>query len=590
MPSLISPAVDAVRTTRKELGVIARSLRHTKGKRTLVLLLVGIVAVVLATAVAQVRLNAWNQPFYDAIERKDLPGFFHQLWIFFAIAAVLLILNVAQTGVTQMIALTLRDLATRDLIGIWMSDKRAARIAREGEIGRNPDQRMHADTQHLADVSTALLVGFLQSAVLLVSFIGVLWVLSRGIVLTFDGTSLQIPGYMVWAALLYACLGSGLSWLAARPIVRQEATHYAREAEMRITFVRGVEQADAIALTGAEGDTRRRLEAALANVMQILKALVVTRLRLTVVTAGYGWVGNVVPIIVAAPGYFSGSLTFGELMVVAGAFRQVQGALGWFVSNTDAIADWRATMNRVMEFRRALLAIDNHDPAGDRIDIARNDTNHLVLANLEVHNAFGRIRVCEPRLEIAPGERVLLLGRPHAGKSTLFNALAGLWDRGSGKVLLPVDDRVSYMAQRPYLPTASLREVLSPSEDEPGDKELVEALTRVGLAHLAGALDQVQDWEEAMPAPGKLRLGYARLLLERPHWIISDDGLAPGDEALQDLLLSILSTELAQSAVIDISDRRLPTAFFGRIVRLASAEGPMPEAAPFAPAGAVTAA
>ena len=590
MPSLLSSALEALRSTRDELGIIARSLRHTKGKRTLFLLLVGIIGVVLATAVAQVRLNAWNQPFYDAIERKDLPGFFHQLWIFFAIAAVLLVLNVAQTGVTQMIALTLRDLATRDLIGIWMSDKRAARIAREGEIGRNPDQRMHADTQHLADVTTALLVGFLQSAILLFSFIGVLWVLSRGIVLTFDGTTLQIPGYMVWAALLYACLGSGLSWLAARPIVRQEATHYAREAEMRIAFVRGVEQADAIALTGAEGDTRRRLEASLANVMQILKALVVTRLRLTVVTAGYGWVGNVVPIIVAAPGYFSGSLTFGELMVVSGAFRQVQGALGWFVSNTDAMADWRATMNRVMEFRRALLAIDAPDPAGGHIETAQNDSNHLVLENLEVHNAFGRIRVCEPRLEIAPGERVLLLGRPHAGKSTLFNTLAGLWDRGSGRVLLPVDDRVSFMAQHPYLPGASLREVLGPSDEAPDDKALVQALTRVGLAHLAGGLDQVRDWEEVLPAPAKTRLRYAQLLLERPRWIVADDALAPGDEALQDLLLSILSTELAKSAVIDISDRRLPAAFFDRIVRLASAEGAMAGPVPEPPADAVPAA
>ncbi|MCF1709605.1 ABC transporter ATP-binding protein/permease [Tabrizicola sp. J26] len=584
MPSFLSPAVENLRFIREQLAIIVRSLRHTKGKRDLILLLAGIVVVILGTAVAQVRLNAWNQPFYDAIERKDLPAFFHQLWIFFAIAAVLLVLNVAQTGVTQMIALTLRDLATRDLIGLWMSDKRAARIAREGEIGRNPDQRMHADTQHLADVSTGLLVGFLQSAVLLVSFIGVLWILSRGIVLQFNGTSLQIPGYMVWAALLYACLGSGLSWLAARPIVRQEATHYAREAEMRITFVRGVEQADAIALTGSEADTRRRLEAALANVMQILKTLVLTRVRLTVVTAGYGWVGNVVPIIVAAPGYFSGSLTFGELMVVAGAFRQVQGALGWFVSNTDAIADWRATMNRVMEFRRALLSIDGHDQVGERIEIDRNDANRLVMENLEVHNAFGRIRVCEPRLEIAPGERVLLLGRPHAGKSTLFNALAGLWDRGSGQVLLPADNRISYMAQRPYLPSASLREVLSPSDAVPDDRELVQALTRVDLAHLAGSLDQVQDWEEAMPAPAKVRLGYAQLLLERPLWIVSDDGLAPGDEALQDLLLSILSTELAQTAVIDISDRRLPSAFFDRIVRLASAESPMPRPAPVQPA------
>ena len=125
----------------------------------------------------QVRLNAWNQPFYDAVERRDLDGFVHQLGVFFAIAGILLVLNVAQTAANQLFRVRLRDLATRDLTSSWMTGKRAARIGRAGEIGVNPDQRIQGDAQTLTEISTDLGIGLLHT-ILLASFIGVLWMLS----------------------------------------------------------------------------------------------------------------------------------------------------------------------------------------------------------------------------------------------------------------------------------------------------------------------------------------------------------------------------------------------------------------------------
>ena len=164
----------------------------------------------------QVQLNAWNRPFYDAIERRDLDEFLRQLGVFFVIAGILLVLNVAQTGFNQLIRVRLRALATTDLIGSWMTRKRAARISRAGEIGVNPDQRIQADAQNLTEVTTDLAIGLVQSSVLLASFIGVLWILSEGVVIPIGGRDLAIPGYMVWAALLYAALRlAGL--LAGRP-------------------------------------------------------------------------------------------------------------------------------------------------------------------------------------------------------------------------------------------------------------------------------------------------------------------------------------------------------------------------------------
>jgi putative ATP-binding cassette transporter len=221
-----------------------------------------------------------------------------------------------------------------------MTQKRAARISRAGAIGINPDQRIHEDVHHLTDLTTDLGLGLLQASLLLASFIGVLWILSRGIVLHFDGRDFIIPGYMVWAALIYAVSGSWLSWRVGRPLVRLTTSRYAREADLRFALVRGAEQADGIALNNNEPDERRELELDLSNVRAVTWRTVWATVRLTWVTAGYGWVGLVVPIIVAAPGYFGGRLSFGELMMAVGAFNQVQQSRRWMAGSR--LTTWRS--------------------------------------------------------------------------------------------------------------------------------------------------------------------------------------------------------------------------------------------------------
>jgi len=342
-------------------------MHHTPGRTRLYLLAAALLVVVVLTAVMQVRLNAWNQPFYDAVERRDLEGFIHQLGVFFVIAGILLVLNVAQTGANQLIRVRLRELATRDLIGNWMTDKRAARISRAGEIGVNPDQRIQSDAQTLTEYTTDLGIGLLQSTILLVSFIGVLWLLSKDVVLPIGGRDLAIPGYMVWAALLYAASGSLISWRVGRPLVSLGTDRYAREAEFRAAVVQAAQRAEGIALSNGEAERRRILEASLGSLVAILRQVAFARARLTWVTASYGWVALVFPIIVAAPGYFAGRLTFGELMMVVGAFNQVQTSLRWFVDNTGTIADWRAALLRVMNFRQALLELDGTEAGASAV-------------------------------------------------------------------------------------------------------------------------------------------------------------------------------------------------------------------------------
>ena len=559
-----------------QVNVLARAINQTPGRRRLYLLTVAIVVTIIATAVVQVRLNAWNQPFYDAIERRDLPEFIHQLGVFFVIAGILLVLNVAQTGLNQFIRIRLRSLATTDLISTWMTRKRAARISRAGEIGVNPDQRIQADAQNLTELTTDLGIGLIQSTVLLVSFIGVLWILSEGIVLPIAGRDLLIPGYMVWAALIYAASGSLVSWHIGRPLVRLGAERYAREADFRFALVQGSERAEGIALSNGEADSLRGLEASLATLIAALRKIAWKRVRLTWVTAASGWIALVFPIIVAAPGYFAGRLSFGELMMVVGAFNQVQSSLRWFVDNTSAIADWRATLLRVMNFRQALLDLDAVEAGAGLIDRSEASEDRIVLDRVKVETRHGCVETRPAEVEVGPGERVLILGKPGSGRTSFFLALAGLWNAGSGRIAVPAAAEVAYLTQRPYLASGPLRAVLNANGGKRSDEELAAALKRVDLDQLATGLDHAARWDRELGLGEQERLGYARLLLARPRWLICDEGLDPSDEGNRELILSIMKDELAGSAMINISHRREPADFYGRTVTLVASPAPPP--------------
>jgi putative ATP-binding cassette transporter len=565
----------------RQLWTLANAIRRTPGRGPLYLIVGGLVVVILATGVAQVVLNAWNGPFYDAIEHRQLGAFLHQILVFFEIAAVLLVLNVSQTGLNQALKVKLRQLATLDLIGNWMTQKRAARITRAGEIGVNPDQRIHEDARHLTEVSTDLGVGLLQSSILLVSFVGVLWQLSKTVVLHVDGGAFTIPGYLVWAALVYAATGSLLSWRVGRPLVALQATRYAREADLRVALVRGSEQADGIALNGGEADERKLIETDLANVLAVMRRIVMATVGLTTVTASYGWVALVVPILVAAPAYFGGSLTFGELMMVVGAFNQVQQALRWFVDNTGVIADWRATLLRVMNFRQALLDLDHFEQGVDRFERREHPGKGMALDDLIVMNFNGWADLSERHVEIAPGERVLIVGKPGAGKSTLFLSLAGIWNWGSGRISLPPAQSMMFLSQRPFIPTGSLREILSyPSAGHVhSDAEIAAVLKRIGLEQLTGALDRVHRWDRELIVGEQQRLAFARILLHKPDWIVSDEAFDMIDDGNRSIILSLFSNELAKTTVVSIGGSASGNGFYQRIIHLIGHAGQPPERA-----------
>lgn len=555
---------------RRQLDIMVPAFLSSPTRNTIIAVAIAALLVIGGTAVGQVILNRWYQPFYDAIERRDIPAFLDQLMMFAVIASGLLLLNIGQTWLNQRMRLKLREGLTLDLIGEWMQPRRAFRIANAGDIGVNPDQRMQQDAGHLADLSTDLGFGLLQSSVLLASFVGVLWSLSADFVFHVGGRSFEIPGYMVWAALIYTGTASCLSWLVGRPLIGLNSERYAREADLRFSMMRVNENIDAITLAGGETGEKRRIELDLATLLDSIRGIFRAQINLAWVTSGYGWVTVVAPILVASPVYFAGDLTFGGLMMAVGAFNQVHTSLRWFIDNIGAIADWRATLLRVAVFRMALVETDALHDKEKRIEFAVNDDEKLTFDDLEIASPGGCSKLAEPHVEIAAGERVTVTGDPNAGKTLFFRMLAGLWPWGAGRVGLPAGVSIAYVPRTPYFPPGRLRDVLSyphPHEKFP-DAKLLAALARVGLDKLSGSLDREARWDRELSEDDQRLLALARVKLHKPRWIVVDEALDTlGGEALK-RALSILDDELRGTAVINIGRGHKHGGFFTRVLHV----------------------
>ncbi len=103
-------------------------------------------------------------------------------------------------------------------------------------------------------------IGLLSAMVTLGSFVVILWTLSAAAPLHLFGTEWNIPGYLVWAALIYAVIGTVLTHLIGWPLVgAQFPCSSAIEADFRFNLVRVRENSEQIALLKGEAAENERL-------------------------------------------------------------------------------------------------------------------------------------------------------------------------------------------------------------------------------------------------------------------------------------------------------------------------------------------
>lgn len=544
-------------TVFSEAWCILQDLFKSAARREIFLLAGAVFGVLVINMAGQVYLNRWQGSFYRAIEHKNLSEIGHELGIFLLLVAVLLCVVVSQTWLHARLKISLREWLTKHLLTQWLIPARAYRLGISSDDGVNPDQRIQEDVRNFSEMSADLGMGLVQTTMLLLSFIGVLWAMSANISFEINNRAVSVPGYMVWMALLYAAIGSWVTSRIGRPLIALNEERYAREAEFRFSIVRVSENSEGVAFYSGERDERKLIDRNLNHVLGVMLNMAFASARLTWITSGYGWLMIVLPVLVALPGYLQGALDLGGLMMVVGAFIQVQNSLRWFVDNFGQIANWRAALHRVVVFRNAMEAIDQYGTENEHIKILPHAKGHLSFENTRISLIDGEVVIADATAHIYAGERVLIHGESGSGKSTLFRAVAGLWPWGSGCIRIPAREDMMFLPQKPYMPLGTLASALSyPKASSETDREKMKtALTRVNLDEFIPMLDLTDRWDKLMSLGQQQRLAFARVLVHRPKWVFLDEATSALDNNNQDVVMSLFTHELKDTTLLSIGHR-----------------------------------
>jgi putative ATP-binding cassette transporter len=545
-------------------------------------LLIGVFALTLLQIGIAVRLNLWNRDFFNALESRDWKDFITQMGIFSVLAGSTMGIAVYQVYVRQLLQLRWRRWLTAKLVGDWLEGGRHYQLTLIGSGVDNPDQRIAENAKHATEMAVEFALGIFDKTITLFSFIGILWTVSGALDITIGTASFKIPGYMVFAALLYAGIGSVLTYFVGRPIVAANLRQNATEADYRFALVRVRENSEAVALIRGEADEKGILTDYFGAVLASTIGLMRTQRRLMWLTSFYASVGWVYPTLVASPRFFAGAISLGELMQITAAFGQVQTSLNYFVDNFSRIAEWRSHVERLLEFEAVLgSTAESLTEAGEATTIVLADSaaddgvERLRFENLQIIHPNETIMIADTNTQIAKGERVLIVGPSGSGKSTLFRAIAGLWPWGTGKIFLPDRSRMMFMPQRPYLPLGTLRAAIAyPVPVHEFSAAAVEmALRRCGLEHLLDRLDEQEGWDRILSVGEQQRLAFARLLLHKPDWVFMDEATSALDDDLQESLMGLFKDELAGTTVVSIAHREGMDAYHDRTLTLVTAVG-----------------
>jgi putative ATP-binding cassette transporter len=540
----------------------------------------GLIALTLLQIGIAIRLNIWNRDFFNSLENRDWDAFLYQMGLFALLASATMGVAVYQTYVKQLLQLRWRRWLTATLVDRWLAEGRYYQLGFIAAGIDNPDQRISENTKHTTEQAVEFALGIFDKAITLGSFIGILWMVSGALDVSLGGWSFHIPGYMVFAALLYAAIGSSLTYLVGRPIVAANLRQNATEADYRFALVRLRENSEAVGMIGGERDEKKVLTNHFGDVLASTMGLMRTQRRLMWLTSFYATVGIVYPTLVASPRFFAGAITLGVLMQITAAFGQVQTSLNYFVDNFPRIAEWRSHVERLLEFDDALYSSgEATSEAGEVTTIVLSDCaaekreEELHFENLQITTSEGNIIIEDTNTRIAKGERVLIVGPSGSGKSTLFRAICGLWPWGAGKIVVPDKARLMFMPQRPYLSLGSLRTALSYPAAAAPTKILKGALRRCQLEHLVDRLDDRERWDKVLSGGEQQRLAFGRLCYTSPIGSSWMRRRRPCED-IQKSMMALFDKELAGATVVSIAHRPGMEAFHSRTMKLVmSVEG-----------------
>jgi len=499
-----------------------------------------------------VRLNSWYNEFYNALQQYQADQFWPLIGEFTALAMLYIVIAVYAIYLKQMVQIKWRTWLTDQYLSRWLEGQVYYRLQVQGSDTDNPDQRISEDISQFVNLTLQLSIQFLKQMATLGAFAVVLWNLSGAFTVDLGSHEFVIYGYMFWFSLLYSGLGTLGAHIAGRKLIQLNFEQQRFEADFRFNMMRVRENSESIAFYGGENAENKGFHERFAKVISNFWQLMRQTKILNFYVNGYAQLGIIVPIILAAPQYFAGTMALGGLMQTISAFGRVQDALSYFVESYDSIAQLAAVVKRLATFTEHMETAEEV-----KAGIVRQlGNNQLSVEDLKVQLPDSRTLLSDCSLALPAGSRLLVTGASGCGKSTLLRSLAGIWPYGGGTLKLPGGSNLLFLPQKPYLPLGTLRRALYyPGTAAGSDDRLKNVLGKVGLEKFTDRLDETDDWSRILSLGEQQRLAFARVLLQKPDWVFLDEATSALDEPREAEMYEMLKAELPHTGVISVGHR-----------------------------------
>ncbi len=512
-----------------------------------------IIALTAGSIFIATSINTWYKEFWDTIQQYDVDAFGSQILVFVGLASVHVLVSVYKSYLCSKLAIDWRRWLTGKVMNEWLEHSTYYKLQLTDKNTDNPDQRIADDLNLYVTSTIALFLGTATDLAMVVTFSIVLWDLSTAVDFTlWNGYVLHLPdGYLFYLALIYAIVGTAVTFLLGKPLVKLNFRQQRYEADFRFSLIRVRENAESIALYQGQKEENLTLRERFAAVVKNYILLINCQKRLNFLILGYAQTAVLFPILIAAPLYFAKIITMGSIMQINSAFGNVQSALSTLVNNFSSWAALKAVVDRLALFYDGMEQTENI--ACLKPHYVGNDFS---VAHLQVSTSRQEILAQDISFKLQPGQSLLIRGKSGCGKSTLMRAIAGIWPYAHGEVTMPDTGRVLFLSQRPYLPQGSLRQAAG----YPGAPEHAGQTERyfaaLGLGHLIPLLDKVDLWDHILSLGEQQRVAFVRALILKPQVLFLDEASSALDEPTEKLCYELIHQELPHSILVSVGHRQ----------------------------------
>lgn len=551
----------------RDVWYLTKSYWQSEEKKKAFFLLACIIALTLGVVYMLVLLNQWNNSFYSALQNYDAKKIFDELIHFSWLAAIYILLAVYSYYLQQTLILNWRRCLTTRFIDIWLQNKTYYNLQMFGKDTDNPDQRISEDVRQFVEMTLSFGIGILKAFCTFASFVVILYNLSGSLSFTFMGKTWTINGYMLWASLLYSVIGTYITHIVGRKLVKINFIQQKYEADFRFSMIRLRESAESVAFYRGEAQEGSVFKQRFKMLLDNFWKLVNKQKQLVFLNSGYSQIAIIFPFVVAMNRYLTKEVTLGGLMQVASAFGRVQDSLSYFVDMYSSIAQWQAVVMRLTCFGHHM-----HDvyQQAERFHVERFAAADVVeVNNMQINLPDGKPLLENISFTLHPGHNVLIKGVSGSGKSTLLRAISGIWPFVDGKIFLPERDKLMFIPQKSYLPLGTLRAALNYPGNKPiDDTELIYLMDLCQIGYLKDKLDLEADWSHVLSVGEQQRLAFVRAHIQQPQWLFLDEATSALDEDTEATMYSLLQERLQQTTVVSVGHRSTLNKYHELVLRL----------------------